>query len=246
MVKEHLREFHLTHRSCLFAVPLVNTFTRSRNDNVLNFKARLAEMCNFPWKHLIFWKKKWSRPISHEYKTMLVFTSQKQSYRPWDPCQSKNRIYKTWTLEFQLPIHWGYTPSLPNHPSSQQKNQAALAPALVFYEMKPAVVAEDRLLVTGGGGHILAQGSCRRFLEAVTVWFAYPLTQQDSPTCLSSSQVCLKNFHHFSRMSLPIWESCNLWSCKPFSNLSFCKTHRLGPHPWLSCALGHVQCFLRC
>lgn len=168
-------------------------------------------MCNFPWKHLIFWKKKWSRPISHEYKTMLVFTSQKQSYRPWDPANQKTGSTKHELLS-SMPIHWGYTPSLPNHPSSQQKNQAALAPALVFYEMKPAVVAEDRLLGLVAAAHprpgVLPEvfGSCYCLVRLP----AYPTGFANLPEFKSS---LLEKLPPFSRMSLPIWESCNLWSC---------------------------------
>lgn len=69
------------------------------------FKAEHVEVCTFP---------------NFLNKTMFVFTSQKQSYRPWDPANQKTGSTKHELLS-SMPICWRYKPSVSNHPSSQQK-----------------------------------------------------------------------------------------------------------------------------
>ncbi len=188
MVKGHLREFHLTHRSCFFVVPLVNTSFRFRNEMSLSQTCRHVQL---PMKPSNFLEKKaWSRPISHDYKTML-FTSQNK-HGPWK-FQSKNRIYK---IHQNPDFHANLLGEIKKNP---------------LYPITPVLSKKSSCTLSAGVVRVLrdeASDGSRRgpaggFSEAVNTKSHQGggrlpafCTQQDLPTCLSEKvKLAFKNLN---------------------------------------------------
>ena len=96
-------------------------------------------------------------------------------------------------------------------PQFSEKNQVALVPVLVFYEMKPAVVAEEVLPEVFG--------SCRH--KKPSRCFAYPLlrTQQDffQPAWVKKSSLPLKTFRIFNNVFTNPRYRCSLSATFPLS-----------------------------